>query len=114
MTRWENAGSGQLTVASLPQHYPETMKRKLFVNVPTVMGWMFSAMRLFLSKETMSKFTVLSYESYVAGELGHEDLLPENYGGKNTRTLSDIAEPHRGRSQTAEAATLSATAGHAQ
>jgi len=63
--------------------YPELLKEKFFVNVPVLMGWMFSAMKLFLSPNTVKKFHVLSYGSALAGELksfGGE--LPVAYGGK--------------------------------
>jgi phosphatidylinositol transfer protein SFH5 len=61
-------------------YYPETLSRKFFVNVPVVMGWMFTAVSLLLSKETVRKFTVLSYGSYLKDSLGED--VPEVYGGK--------------------------------
>lgn len=64
--------------------YPELLKEKFFVNVPVLMGWMFSAMKLFLSPATVKKFHVLSYGNALAGELksfGGE--LPTAYGGKS-------------------------------
>lgn len=63
--------------------YPELLKEKFFVNVPLVMGWVFTAMKVFLAPETVKKFHPLSYGSSLAGELkdfGSE--LPEAYGGK--------------------------------
>lgn len=77
----------------MTKHYPESMRRKFFVNVPAVMGWMFSAMRLFLSKETVQKFTILGYGQYLAGELGHADRLPKEYGGAGNASLRGMAEP---------------------
>ena len=68
------------------------MRRKFFVNVPAVMGWMFSAMRLFLSKETVQKFTILGYGQYLAAELGHADRLPKEYGGTGHASLREMAE----------------------
>jgi hypothetical protein len=63
--------------------YPELLKEKFFVNVPVVMGWMFSAMKLFLSPATIKKFHVLSYGSALAGELKtFRNELPAAYGGK--------------------------------
>jgi hypothetical protein len=44
-------------------------------------GRMFSAMKLFVAKETTQKFAVLSYGSYVANELDDEKV-PGVYGGK--------------------------------
>jgi hypothetical protein len=37
-------------------------------------------MKLFVSKETVKKFTVMSYANQLAGELGPS--VPETYGGK--------------------------------
>ena len=65
------------------EYYPETLSRKFFVNVPVVMGWMFSAVSLMLSKETVRKFTVLSYGEYLKGTLGED--VPEVYGGKGRK-----------------------------
>lgn len=63
--------------------YPELLKEKFFVNVPLIMGWMFTAMKLFLSPETVKKFHPLSYGSNLAGELpGWGQELPTAYGGK--------------------------------
>jgi hypothetical protein len=75
------------TIELLGAYYPETLSRKFFVNVPLIMQWMFSAMRMFVSKETVGKFSVLSYGSEVAGELGPG--VPEEYGGKE-KTLASI------------------------
>lgn len=71
-------------------YYPETLSRKFFVNVPTLMGWMFSAMKLVLSKETVKKFTVLTYGKDLAAELGQS--VPEVYGGKGGK-LEDAEQP---------------------
>ncbi|MCJ1333084.1 Non-classical phosphatidylinositol transfer protein (PITP) [Thelotrema lepadinum] len=67
------------------EYYPETLSRKFFVNVPVVMGWMFSAVSLMLSKETVRKFTVLSYGEYLKGSLGED--VPEVYGGKGKKLV---------------------------
>jgi hypothetical protein len=56
------------------------MSRKFFVSVPFIMSWMFTAMKVFISKETQKKFTVMSYATSLAGELGPS--VPEGYGGK--------------------------------
>jgi len=67
-------------IDTFTKYYPETLSRKFFVNVPVIMGWMFSAMKMVLSKETVKKFTVLSYGEYLAAELGQG--VPQVYGGK--------------------------------
>ena len=66
-------------IAIFRDYYPETLSRKFFVNVPVVMGWMYSAVTMVLSKETVRKFTVLSYGEYLKGHLGED--VPAVYGG---------------------------------
>jgi phosphatidylinositol transfer protein SFH5 len=71
------------TIQTFSMAYPELLKEKFFVNVPLVMGWVFTAMKLFLSPETIKKFHLLSYGSSLAGELkGWGGELPPAYGGK--------------------------------
>lgn len=60
-------------------YYPETLSRKLFVNVPVIMGWFYNAMTMVLSKETVKKFKVISYGKDVASILGPN--VPTVYGG---------------------------------
>jgi len=70
------------TIQTFSMAYPELLKEKFFVNVPLVMGWVFAAMKLFLSPETIKKFHPLSYGASLAGELpGWGQELPEAYGG---------------------------------
>ena len=77
------------TIETFQKYYPETLSRKFFVNVPVVMGWLFSAMKLFVAKETVKKFTVLSYGEQLANELGPE--VPVVYGGKG-ESLETVGE----------------------
>ncbi|KAK0122964.1 Non-classical phosphatidylinositol transfer protein (PITP) [Cadophora gregata f. sp. sojae] len=71
------------TIQTFSMAYPELLKEKFFVNVPLLMGWVFAAMKLFLSPETVKKFHPLAYGSSLAGELkGWGSELPEAYGGK--------------------------------
>lgn len=79
MNPYTKAASGK-TIELFQKYYPETLSRKFFVNVPAIMGWMFSAMRMFLAKETVKKFTVLTYGNQLAAELGSS--VPEVYGGR--------------------------------
>jgi phosphatidylinositol transfer protein SFH5 len=72
--------ASQKTIEMLGAYYPETLSRKFFVNVPIVMQWMFSAMKLIISRETTKKFSVLSHGTGVAAELGSG--VPSEYGGK--------------------------------
>ncbi|KAH8591436.1 putative phosphatidylinositol transfer protein sfh5 [Bisporella sp. PMI_857] len=70
--------------------YPELLKEKFFVNVPVLMGWVFAAMKLFLSPETIKKFHPLSYGHGLAGELPSiGKQLPKPYGGEGKPNLMD-------------------------
>lgn len=70
-------------------YYPETLSQKLFVNVPIVMGWFYSAMTMVLSKETVKKFKVITYGKEVRTVLGPG--VPAVYGGKGD-SLDEMAE----------------------
>ncbi|KAK9383164.1 CRAL-TRIO domain-containing protein [Kockiozyma suomiensis] len=78
--------ASKAAVAIFSSHYPELLGKKYFVNVPLLMGWMFSAMKLLVSKETLSKFVVLSYANQLVQYMGPE--IPETYGGKG-KTLKE-------------------------
>ncbi|KAJ4986086.1 cral trio domain protein [Stagonosporopsis vannaccii] len=77
------------TIEVLGRYYPETLSRKFFVNVPVFMGWLFNATKLFIAKETVKKFTVLSYGNQLATELGQS--IPKEYGGTQG-ALTDVGE----------------------
>ncbi|CAI6340576.1 unnamed protein product [Periconia digitata] len=81
--------ASKATINLLGRHYPETLSRKFFVNVPVVMGWLFQAMKLIVAKETVKKFTVLSYGNQLAVDLGQG--IPEVYGGAG-KELSVVGE----------------------
>ncbi|PVI01402.1 CRAL/TRIO domain-containing protein [Periconia macrospinosa] len=71
--------ASKATINLLGRHYPETLSRKFFVNVPVVMGWLYQATKLIVAKETAKKFTVLSYGNQLVSELGQG--VPKAYGG---------------------------------
>ncbi|KAF2645075.1 CRAL/TRIO domain-containing protein [Massarina eburnea CBS 473.64] len=77
------------TIDLLSRHYPETLSRKFFVNVPVFMSWLYSATKLFVAKETAKKFMVLSNGSQVAAQLGKG--VPKEYGGDKGE-LAEIGE----------------------
>lgn len=64
--------------------YPELLSQKYFVNVPAIMGWMFTAMKLFLSKNTTRKFHPITNGANLAREFpaALAESIPTNYGGK--------------------------------
>jgi len=77
------------TINVLGRYYPETLSRKFFVNVPVVMGWLYTAVKMVVAKETAKKFTVLSYGNQLAAELGPD--VPKVYGGTKG-DLESVAE----------------------
>lgn len=54
------------------------------------MGWVFSAMKLLVAKETTRKFTVVSYGEHLVGELGK--AIPKAYGGEKEGELDSCGE----------------------
>ena len=71
------------TIQTFSMAYPELLSHKFFVNVPLIMGWVFSAMKLFLAEATVRKFHPLSSGASLAGELKTiSAALPSEYGGK--------------------------------
>ncbi|KAI9832726.1 MAG: Non-classical phosphatidylinositol transfer protein (PITP) [Phylliscum demangeonii] len=72
--------ASQRTIALFQSYYPELLVRKFFVNVPFVMGWLYSAMKVFVAKETAKKLTMLSYGNQLADQIGSH-AVPVAYGG---------------------------------
>jgi len=76
------------TIQIFSDHYPELLATKFFVNVPSVLAWVFGAISNFLSKETVAKFVVLGdakdLDKYI-----NLDQLPERYGGLAKLTPQD-------------------------
>jgi hypothetical protein len=81
--------ASKVAIDTFSAYYPETLSRKIFVSVPLVMQWMFTAMKLLLSRETVKKFTVMSYANQLHTELG--ESVPKTYGGK-TEELEEVGE----------------------
>ncbi|KAJ5894569.1 Phosphatidylinositol transfer protein sfh5 [Penicillium taxi] len=72
------------TIEVFSTAYPELLSQKYFVNVPTIMGWMYTAMKLVLSKNTTRKFHPITNGANLAREFpaALADSIPKNYGGK--------------------------------
>lgn len=72
--------------------YPELLREKFFVNVPSIMGWMFTAMKLILSRNTTRKFHPISNGANLAREFPASiaNQIPTVYGGKGA-ALKDEA-----------------------
>jgi hypothetical protein len=75
------------TIEVFRDYYPELLSSKFFVNVPTIMGWMFTFVKPFLPKETLAKFHVVSNGLNLAAEIGR--WVPSIYGG-NAKSLDDL------------------------
>lgn len=76
------------TIALLSAHYPEFLDTKFFVNVPWVMSWVYTAVRMIVRKETAAKFVVLAEGRMLAPLLGDSGDVPIVYGG----TGKDLGE----------------------
>lgn len=93
------------TIQTLSMAYPELLAHKYFVNVPAIMSWAFSAMKLFLSPATLRKFHPLSSGTTLAtNEMpAFAASLPKEYGGSGpsvkeglTVKLTDAPAPDKG------------------
>ncbi|KAF7115166.1 hypothetical protein CNMCM5793_001400 [Aspergillus hiratsukae] len=87
------------TIEVFTTAYPELLREKFFVNVPAIMGWMFAAMKVFLSKNTTRKFHPISNGANLAREFPSlKEQFPKVYGGsapalqEGARTLNLIQE----------------------
>ncbi|KAK4140455.1 uncharacterized protein C8A04DRAFT_14930 [Dichotomopilus funicola] len=76
------------TIKVFAQNYPELLKEKFFVNVPAIMGFVYTFMKLFVAPKTIKKFHPMSNGGNLAAEFGQSKVvtlgekLPANYGGK--------------------------------
>lgn len=75
------------TIEVFQKYYPEFLNVKYFVNVPTVMSWLFAFTKLFVAKETVDKFRVVPNGSELAKTAG--PWVPKQYGG-NADSLEEI------------------------
>lgn len=62
--------------------YPELLREKYFVNVPAIMGWVYGAIKVFLSKATVRKFHPISNGANLGREFSFVEDIPKSYGGK--------------------------------
>lgn len=72
------------TIEVFAMAYPELLREKFFVNVPALMGWMFTSMKVFLSKNTTRKFHPITNGVNLAREFPSlVEKFPAAYGGKS-------------------------------
>ncbi|KAL2186173.1 CRAL/TRIO domain-containing protein, partial [Thermothelomyces heterothallicus CBS 203.75] len=83
--------ASQETIKVFAQNYPELLKEKFFVNVPAIMGFIYTFMKLFVAPKTIKKFHPMSNGQNLAAEFGDSKVsklgerLPPNYGGKGAK-----------------------------
>ncbi|OBW65298.1 MAG: Uncharacterized protein AUREO_046420 [Aureobasidium pullulans] len=87
----EVKAASQKAIHLFSAHYPETLSKKYFVNVPLVMQWMFGAMQVFMAKETVRKMQWMSYgeelHKYLGASVGKE------YGGQGPELEGNSVTP---------------------
>merc|ERR1712072_1110646 len=66
--------ASKATIHIFSTYYCELLARKFFVNVPYVMSWIYSAVKVMLPVKTTSKFMMLSNGEHLAQELDSKDL----------------------------------------
>ncbi|KAK4192327.1 CRAL-TRIO domain-containing protein [Podospora australis] len=87
------------TIKVFAQNYPELLKEKFFVNVPAIMGFMYSLMKLFVAAKTIKKFHPMSNGGGLAKEFADSKVvalgekLPVEYGGKGADLKAQGKEP---------------------
>lgn len=91
--------ASQETIKIFAQNYPELLKEKFFVNVPAIMGFVYSFMKLFVAAKTIKKFHPMSNGGGLALEFGDSKvaglgaMLPAAYGGKGKDLTTIGTEP---------------------
>lgn len=71
-------------------NYPELLSTKFFINVPTLMSWVFTFFNKIgvISEETLKKFQILN-NGNLSSYFG-ESNLPKEYNGGKTTQIKDI------------------------
>ncbi|ODQ79124.1 hypothetical protein BABINDRAFT_38262 [Babjeviella inositovora NRRL Y-12698] len=67
-------------IKTFQQNYPELMSLKFFLNVPTIVSWVYGFVNMLVAKETVKKFHMLN-SGNVTPWLSAVDL-PAKYGGE--------------------------------
>lgn len=93
------------TIEVFSMAYPELLREKFFINVPAIMGWMFTAMKVFLSKNTLRKFHPITNGANLAREFSFADEIPKTYGGKASELKESGRTVRLSEEQTTQAAT---------
>lgn len=79
------------TIQIFQDYYPELLYKKFFVNIPSVLFWVFEVVKRLLPTTTTKKFFILNYGSGLVKHLGEQ--VPKIYGGKGeSLELQNIKE----------------------
>ncbi|PVH16953.1 uncharacterized protein CXQ87_004511 [Candidozyma duobushaemuli] len=72
-------------------NYPELLSKKYFINVPYIMGWVFSFFKAtgFMSAATLKKFEMLNHGN-LSSAFGKENLPKDYNGGQANDKIPDI------------------------
>ncbi|KAI1334496.1 CRAL-TRIO domain-containing protein [Xylariaceae sp. FL0016] len=88
------------TIKVFATAYPELLKEKFFVNVPAIMGFLYTFIKRFVAPATAKKFHPMANGENLAKEFGEiaglGDQLPKEYGGKGEDLKTQGQEPSVG------------------
>ncbi|SCU87603.1 LADA_0E05028g1_1 [Lachancea dasiensis] len=72
-------------IAVFQKHYPELLSAKFFINVPSLLTWVYDVVKKFVNEETRKKFVVLNDGSKLGQYL--TSAPSKLYGGNSKDTL---------------------------
>lgn len=87
----EVKAASRKTIELFQKYYPELLEKKFFVNIPFLMSWVYTTMKLLVARDTFRKLIMISYGGELAKHMG-SDSVPTTYGGKGKLLASDT--PH--------------------
>lgn len=88
----EVKAASRKTIELFQKHYPELLEKKFFVNIPFLMSWVYSTMKLVVARDTFKKLIMISYGGELAKHMGSESV-PTTYGGRGEPLASTVI-PH--------------------
>lgn len=74
-------------IAVFQKYYPELLSEKYFVNVPSLLTWVYDVVKRFVNEDTRKKFVVLNEGSKLGKYLTFAPAQP--YGGSSKQTLAE-------------------------
>lgn len=74
-------------VTIFQEYYPESLYAKYFVNVPTILAWIYDIIIKFVDKRTREKFIVLSNGNKLGQYI--KNCPQVGYGGKSNKSLKE-------------------------